>query len=275
MHFAVHTKALTVATDPWRQWLALAGMAFPGGRAPQPGPQEGAFSFAPLVDAAERFATAARGFLEGAAHSPAEAARTFGDSLREQFTDLFQVPFKSDYLAAAGMSGADAPALGLTREHQQCWQRTAEAWRRMADAQRRLQLLCSDALREGAVAFAARILPSKPIAASPESLHRLYDTWIDCAEEAYARMAHGEAYCSALAEFVNSGSQWRQGLQASVEQSAKLLDLPTRSEINTLTRRLQRVEEHLRAASKERAPKIRAPKVAESRARRARRKPKP
>ncbi len=145
----------------------------------------------------------------------------------------------------------------------------------MADAQRRLQLLWSDALRESAVAFAARIVPSQPTVASPETLHRLYDTWIDCAEEAYARMAHGEAYCSALAEFVNAGSQWRQGLQASVEQSAKLLDLPTRSEVNTLTRRLQRVEERLRAAAKERAPKKRAPKVAESRARRTRRKPKP
>ncbi len=269
-----------MATDPWRQWQAFAAMATPGGLAPQPGPREGAFSFAPFVDAAERFATAARGFLEGAAHSPAEAARTFGDSLREQFTDLFQAPFKADYLAAAGMSDADAPALGLTREHQQCWQRTAEAWRRMADAQRRLQLLWSDTLRERAVAFAARIVPAQPTVAGPESLHRLYDTWIDCAEEGYARMAHSEAYCGALAELVNAGSQCRQGLQASVEQSAKLLDLPTRSEVNTLTRRLQRLEERLRAASKERvskerAPKERAPKVAGSRARRARRKPKP
>jgi len=265
-----------VATDPWRQWQAFAGMAVPGGLAPQPGQREGAFSFAPFLDAAERFATAARSFLEGAAHAPAEAARAFGDFLREQFTDLLQVPFKADYFAAAGISfGADAPALGLTREHQQCWQRTAEAWRRMADAQRRLQLLWSDALRESAVAFTARIVPSQPTVASPETLHRLYDTWIDCAEEAYARMAHGEAYCSALAEFVNAGSQWRHGLQESVEQSAKLLDLPTRSEVNTLTRRLQRVEERLRAAAKERAPKKRAPKVAESRARRTRRKPKP
>ncbi len=265
-----------MATDPWRQWLALAGMAFPGGLAPQPGPREGAFSFAPLVDAAERFATAARGFLEGAAHSPAEAARAFSDSLREQFTDLFQAPFRADQPAAAGMPfGSDAPALGLTREHQQSWQRTADAWRRMADAQRRLQLLWSDALRESAVTFAARIVPLQPAEASPETLHRLYDAWIDCAEEAYARMAHGEAYCNALAEFVNAGSQWRHGLQTSVEQSAKLLDLPTRSEVNTLTRRLQRVEERLRAASRERAPAKRAPKVAESRARRARRRPKP
>jgi hypothetical protein len=271
----VHTKDLTVATDPWRQWQAFAAMATPG-LAPQPGAREGAFSFGPFVDAAERFASAARGFLEAAAHSPAEAARTFSDSLREQFTDLLQVPFKADYLCAADTSfGAEAPALGLTREHQQRWQRTAEAWRRMADAQRRLQLLWSDALREGAVAFAARSVPSQPIVASPQIVHRLYDTWIDCAEEAYARLAHGEAYCSALAEFVNAGSQWRQELQASVEQSAKLLDLPTRSEVNTLTRRLQRVEERLRAAAKERAPQKRAPKVAESRARRARRKPKP
>jgi len=269
-----------VGIDPWRQWQAFAAMAVPGGFAPQAGSQARAFSFAPFVDAAERFAAAARNFLERTAHASAEAsaesARTFSDFLREQFTDLLEVPFKADFLAAAGTPfSAEAPALGLTREYQQCWQRTAEAWRRMADAQRRLQRLWSDALRESAVAFAARIAQPQPTVASPEALHRLYDTWIDCAEEAYARMAHSEAYCSALAEFVNAGSQWRQGLQASIEQSAKLLDLPTRSELNTLTQRLRRVEERLRAASKERAPQERAPKVAGNRARRARRKPKP
>ncbi len=274
-----------MAIDPWRQWQAFAAMAVPGGIPQQAGLPAGALSFAPFVEAAERFAAAARSFLEGTTHaSPetaAESARTFSEFLREQFTGLCQVPFKADFLAAAGMPfSADAPALGLTREHQQCWQRTAEAWRRMTDAQRRLQLLWSDALRESAVAFAARIVPPGPTAASPETLHRLYDTWIDCAEEAYARMAHSETYCSALAEFVNAGSQWRQGLQASIEQSAKLLDLPTRSEVNTLTRRLRRLEERLRAASMERAPQEHAaqehaPKVAGSRARRARRKAKP
>jgi class III poly(R)-hydroxyalkanoic acid synthase PhaE subunit len=160
----------------------------------------------------------------------------------------------------------DSPALGPTREHQQRWQRTAEAWRRIDDARRRLQRLWSDALSEAATAFAARIGPPHAAALSAEAVRKLYDLWIECAEEAYARAAHGDAFCEALSEFVNASSQWRREVQASIEHSAKLLDLPTRSEINSLTHRLRSVEEQLRAAAKTRKP--RAPASGTKRARR-------
>jgi class III poly(R)-hydroxyalkanoic acid synthase PhaE subunit len=160
----------------------------------------------------------------------------------------------------------DSPALGLTREHQQRWQRTAEAWRRIDDARRRLQRLWSDALSEAAAAFAARLGPPHAAALSAEAVRKLYDLWIECAEEAYARAAHGDAFCEALSEFVNASSQWRREVQASIEHSAKLLDLPTRSEINSLTHRLRSVEEQLRAAAKTRKP--RAPASGTKRARR-------
>jgi polyhydroxyalkanoate synthesis regulator phasin len=68
---------------------------------------------------------------------------------------------------------------------------------------------------------------------------------------------------------VNASSQWRRELQASIEHTAKLLDLPTRSEINTLTQRLKSVEELLRATQNKRKPQ-----VAASRTRPARRKAK-
>jgi len=163
----------------------------------------------------------------------------------------------------------DLPALGPTREHLQRGQRAAEAWRRTEDAQRRLQRLWSDALRDAAQGFAARLTPPQPGAVSPEALHALYDQWIDCAEEAYARTAHSDAFCTALADFVNASSQSRRELQSIVEQWAKLLDLPTRSEINTLAQRLRSVEAELRAARSERKPQ------AAVKASRTRRKPKP
>jgi len=283
-----------VADDLWQQWRSLAALAVPPGPTSQaPSAGDGAFAFVPFINAAERFMSAARSYLEGtanaAAPAAAEAARTFGDFLREQFAALFQPPWNTDLAGAASAAssafGLDMPALGLTREHQLRWDRTAEAWRRIDDAQRRLQRLWSDALRDAAIDFAARLGQRKPTAVSPEALHGLYDTWIDCAEEVYARMAHSDAYCNALAECVNAGSQWRQALQANIEQWAKLLDLPTRSEVNTLTLRLRSVEEHLRAASKALKTQDRKPnegkqgqrksKDAGSRARRGRRKSSP
>jgi len=83
-----------------------------------------------------------------------------------------------------------------------------------------------DALREAAAAFAARLGPAPPPAVSPEALRKLYDAWIDCAEDAYARAAHSESFCNALAEYVNASSEWRRDLQAGLEHSAKFFDCP-------------------------------------------------
>jgi polyhydroxyalkanoate synthase subunit PhaE len=233
--------------------------------------REGAFGLGSFMDAAERFTAAARSFLDGAANASApaagEAAQAFSDFLREQFAD-FQLPGSPGFGAGHGAQSAftgDSPALGATREHQQRWQRMAEASRRIADAQHRLQRLWSDALREAAAAFAARLVPPQPTAVNAEALRKLYDTWIDCAEDAYARMAHSEPFCNALAEYVNASSQWRRELQASIEHWSKLLDLPTRSEINTLTQRLRSAEELLRAARKERKPRVKGSRVGPAR----------
>jgi hypothetical protein len=223
--------------------------------------------FAPFNEAAERFTAAARTFFDGAASASApiaaEAARTFSDFLREQFA-AFQQPWHPAFGPPAGAppSIADLPAFGATREHQQRWQRAADAWQHIQEAQRRLQRLWSDALREASVAFAARLGPPQPtVTTGAEALRKLYDLWIDCAEDAYARTAHGEAFCSALAELVNASSRLRSELQASMEHWAKSLDLPTRSEINTLARRLKSAEEQLRSA---RTPPVAAARKAPS-----------
>jgi class III poly(R)-hydroxyalkanoic acid synthase PhaE subunit len=248
-------------TDPWRQWQAFAQRFAPSGQSG--GARAGTAGFAPFIEAADQFAAAAKSFFEGSRAAPAAAAaaQSFSDFLRDQFAPMFQPP----WTGAAGFASsppppppfmADAPALGLTREYQERAQRAAEALRRLDEAQRRLQRLWSDTLRDAAAAFAARLGPPQPAALSPEALHRLYDTWIDCAEQAYARTAHGEAFCDALADYVNASSHWRREASASVEDWAKLLDLPTRSEINSLAERLQSLEvqlRELRAAQKPRA----------------------
>ena len=265
--------------DLWRQWQELASLwapATPDSQARFGG--DGALGLGSFKDAAERFTTAARSFLDGAADASApaagEAARAFSEFLREQFAD-YRLPWSSGIGAGSSNSApppsmGDSPAFGATREHQQRWQRMTEASRRIDAAQRRLQRLWSDALREAAAAFAARLAPPHPSGVSAEALRKLYDAWIDCAEEAYARVAHGDAFCNALAEYVNASSQWRRELQASIEHWAKLLDLPTRSEINTLTQRLKSVEQLLRAAQNKRKPRV----AAASRTRPARRKAK-
>ncbi len=257
--------------DLWRQWQALGELMNPSLRSRSAA--DGVAGFAPFVDAAERFNGAARTFLDalGTSTAPAaaDAARTFSDFLREQFAD-YHLPWSGAFGAAefaAPGSPTDSPALGPNREHQQRWQRTAEAWGRMNDAQHRLQRLWSDALREAAAAFAAKSGQMQGTSLGKDALRKLYDTWIECAEEAYARTAHGEAFREALAEYVNAGSDWRKEMRSSIEHWSKQFDLPTRSEINSLNTRIKALETRLRAARTN-------PRAARTNPRAARAKPK-
>jgi hypothetical protein len=212
----------------------------------------GAAAFESFIEAGERFKNAAQSFFAGSADAAGaaagDAARRFADSLREQFESFSQPPWIMAGGDVKGSAAVEPPALGATREHQLRWQRAAEAWRRMDEAQRRLQRLWSDALRDAAAAFAARRGPPHAAPANAAAVQELYDAWIDCLEDAYARMAHGEAFCSAFADLANAGSQWRQAIQESIEQASKFLDLPTRSEVNTLIHRLESLENELHAA---------------------------
>lgn len=247
--------------DLWRQWQALGGIAAslsaagPSSFAARAGAlPASAFGFAPFVDAAERFAAATRSFqdgkADGSATTAAAAAQAFGNFLRDQFADFFELPWGSTPGTLDDHPlPAEVPALGLTREHQERAQRAAQAWRGMHDAQRRLQRLWSDTLRAAASAFVARLGAAQSAALTPAAPDRLYDSWIDCAEESYARTAHSEAFCDALADYVNATSHFRRESNAGAELWAKLLDLPTRSEINTLAQRLRALEARVQAPS--------------------------
>jgi polyhydroxyalkanoate synthesis regulator phasin len=266
----MHTERRILNADPWQQWQAFAARFAP----------PSASQASPLMDSTERFMAAARAFLDrAAAASPSAAAdnaRTFADTVRDMFAD-FPQPWNLGFGGNPVNNGAPptaalgSPALGATREQQLRWQRIAEAWRRIDDAQRRLQRLWSDAMREAAAAFVVQLGTAQLSAATPQAQRKIYDAWIDCAEEAYSRAAHSEAFCDSLAKCVNAGSEWRKEMQADVEHTAKLLDLPTRSEINALTLRVQSLEAQLRAELRVPVPK--SPATAKTR--RARRKTKP
>jgi hypothetical protein len=261
-----------MSSDPWaawREWAQRAAASFnvpaagavPGfasvpGFGPMPGfaSMPGAASFAPGAASFERFAADARNYLgeigQAGAGAAADAARRFGDHLRGQLEHALPLwsLFVPSGVGPAQAGTPPAPALGATREHQQRTERMMLAFARAQEAQQRLQRLWSDALREAQAAFSSKLSAEPPPSATVESLRALYDAWIDCAEQAYARIAHGTEFCQALGDLVNSASAWRQEMQSSFELWAKSLDLPTRSELNSLNARLTALESSARAA---------------------------
>ncbi len=238
-----------MAADAWSQWAAFAALFDP---AADPSPlgifRRSPAAFAPFIDA-EKFAAAARAFQGGGDSQTTAAA--FCDFLRDQFGGVLDGLWRGPPFGGSAATAEEAPALGPAREQQERLQRAAAAWRRLDQAQRRLQRLCSDAMSEAARAFVSRQgVPAAPPTA--EGLHGLYDAWIDCAEEAYARVAQGEAFGAALADALKAASDWREECAASIEQWAKWLDWPMRSEINSLSLRVRALEEQQRETSRAR-----------------------
>ncbi len=260
------------AFSPFTAWAqAAAPFAAPGS------PLPGAAPWASLATAAERFAAAFQRYAADASRDPAGAASALSEFLRDQSLDLLRTSLSGGTVGAGGEAAAFAiPALGLTREHQERAQRAAAAANRMAEAQRRLAWLWTDALRDAATQFVAALAsastPSAGPAAAPDA-RELYQRWVDTAEKAYAQVAHGEAFAAALGEFVNASARLRDEWQDMVEHWAKSIDLPTRSELDTLGERLRAVEARLRdlhAPAAKRAPA--KPGNTASRARRGKRR---
>ena len=282
--------------DPWGAWRSAAAFWAPTGAAPGLVASAGAAAAQPpsFAEFTERFQSAVRAFVSAAgAAAPgvpgtpgAQPAEAFTHFLREQFAQL-RLPWSFDAGGLAPGAGAGAGAgggaagwsLGAGREHQERLQRLNAAGARLMAAHQRLELLWSDALREAAAAYAQQLAAARPQEASPDALQGLYDRWIDAAEEAYGRMAHSESYCDAFAEYVNAGSQWRNELLAGLEQWAKQLDLPTRSEINSLEQRVRDLEQAQRPDRPAREEATRASETASTgaahRSRRARRRTPP
>lgn len=275
--------------DFWRQWQALAAVGpFPWRTGGNPSP-----GFAPFAESAEHFAAALREFTaaaERAAQPSATASQTafaaaeqFGNFLRDHFAATMKPPWPPapGATATAGAAFAQAPPLGLGREQMLRAERAAEAWNRLTEAQSRLQRMWSDCLREAAAAFTARLgqAASEPI--TTEAMEQIYDLWIACAEDAYARTAHGDAFGDALSAYVNAGAEWRRESAAGVEEWAKLWDLPTRSEVNALIHRMRELEAQLatmRAAARSARsakPRVDANPRARAKARAPRKKRRP
>jgi polyhydroxyalkanoate synthase len=78
----------------------------------------------------------------------------------------------------------------------------AARWRR---SQEKLASLREAIARDATERFAARAAVCASSLA-PQEARRLYDTWIDCAEQAYAAVVHTDEYCQAQAELINTST---------------------------------------------------------------------
>ena len=123
------------------------------------------------------------------------------------------------------------PALGYSREYQ-------EIGRRMLELTEQFQRRCADFVQQGVdigqsawAAIQKRSSGDPALLGSPAAL---YDAWIDCAEEAFARAAHTEQFARLLADLCNLLSAFKVERGKLLEALARHLDWPSRAEVDSL-----------------------------------------
>jgi class III poly(R)-hydroxyalkanoic acid synthase PhaE subunit len=141
------------------------------------------------------------------------------------------------------------PGLGYTREQQERVQELARHLLGYHDALRAYKLAFAKTALSSLDAVQKRLQKLHEEGKKIESLRGLYDMWIDASEDAYARFAMSDEYQVVYGDLVNGLMRVRQDMNDMAEQQYRLMNLPTRSEIDTMQHRQQenrRESRHLR-----------------------------
>jgi len=185
-----------------------------------------------------------------AAVSPAapliEAWSRFGDqgTLAGGFTQL------AGWLQSFQPGGsAGLPGIGPLREQQELAQSLALAFaeyqRLAAEMTAVLGKIHADTLDLLVRRVAEQANSGHPV----QDFKGLYDLWVECGEVTYGKVATSESYSRLQADLGNAGVRVQGLEQQLIERWLKQLDLPTRSELNTLHRRVRELQRRLDEAT--------------------------
>jgi hypothetical protein len=132
----------------------------------------------------------------------------------------------------------DLPAFGYAREHQEHYQRMAKAWLDYQQQTNRYNVLIARASRRAFEVFEDKLAERGEPGRQVDSVRGLYDLWVDAAEDAYAEVALSNEFREVYGALVNAQMRVRQNLQREVERVATDLGMPTRTEIDSMGKRL-------------------------------------
>jgi hypothetical protein len=141
----------------------------------------------------------------------------------------------------------EMPAFGYLREHQERLQQGAVALAHYREQLGRYNSLMLKAMQRGFELFEGKLLEREEPGRQVESLRALYDLWVDAAEEGYAEIALSPEFREAYGALVNAQMRVRSAIQQEVEHVGRDLGMPTRSEIDTLGKRLHDLRREVRA----------------------------
>lgn len=204
-----------------------------------------------------------------AAHPQAPDWSSFGSLLSGQFEQwLRHAPAAgASFAAAAGFPGAavgwppgavplgPAAAQGAA-DAQSAW----ELLMKLGQLQGELARHWSAIAQDSAQRFIARAQASGGADLSPERALALYETWVECAEEAYAATVRKDDFCRLQAQLTNTAMALLLAQRRQADKLARAWGLPTREEADALQRQMRELRQELEERTAEAAPRAKAPR---------------
>lgn len=218
------------------------------------------------------FTAAAARFFEllktFAAQPPAARAQApdwsaFGSLLAGQFEQWLRgAPAAgASFAAAAGFPGATAgwppgavplgPAAAQGADAQNAW----ELLMKLGQLQGELAGHWSAIAQDSAQRFIARMQASGSADLSSEGALALYETWVECAEEAYAATVRKEDFCRLQAQLTNTATALLLAQRKQADKLARAWGLPTREEADALQRQIRELRKELDERAARAAPR--------------------
>ena len=132
-----------------------------------------------------------------------------------------------------------SPALGQWREHQQQLQNITQLLIEFQEADQVYKLAFAQMGIRSIEALRQRLSNISSDEDKVSTVREFYDLWVDVNEEIYSEFAMTDEYQVIHGDFVNSLMALRKETNALTEKLYKSVNLPTRSELNTINKRLQ------------------------------------
>ncbi len=217
---------------------------------------------AAFASAAERFFELLKSF--GAPGAGAAGAGRDWSSLAGPLAGQFEAWLKSSQSAgpwfaaanaafpglAAGFSAPQAGSfgplpLGAGAAPQQDAQRTWDLVARLAQLQGQLAAHWSEIASTAARRFVARLGASAGGAPTLDNALKLYELWVNCAEESYAATVRKDDFSRLQAELANTSAALLVEQRRHAETLVRAFGLPTRNEVDALYAQLKDLRDQL------------------------------
>jgi len=222
-----------------------------------------------FTGAAERFFELLKSFsLPGAG---AAGAAPDWSALAGSLAGQFEQWLKSSQSAGPWFTAASAPGsgagfgaaassfgplpLGAGAAPQQDAQRSWDLVARLAQLQAQLASYWGEIAHDAAQRFVTRMGAAAGGAPTLDGALKLYELWVNCAEESYAATVRKEEFCRLQAQLANASAALLVEQRRHAESLVRAFGLPSRNEVDALYAQLKELRTQLAELTEARRPK--------------------